>query len=64
MAVQGRTEVLINPTLGLVVMKVTDAEGNTKAVVGHNETGTEKLIHDLTTSLDALRKEMAKKGKG
>lgn len=63
MAEKGRTEVLINPTLELVVIKVTDADGNLKAVVAHDEQGTENLIHDLTQNIEALRRAVAKKGK-
>lgn len=59
---RGKTEVLINPAMGLVVIKVSDANGTIKAAIAHDEQGTENLIHDLTTSLEALRKAVAKKG--
>jgi hypothetical protein len=59
----GHTEVLINPALELVVIKVSDNEGKLKAVISHDAAGTENLIHDLTKSLEALRIAVAKKGK-
>jgi hypothetical protein len=62
MASNGATTVLINPALELVIIKVTDEVGTLMAVISHDAAGTEALIHDLTTSLAALRAEVAKKG--